>query len=154
MPNRDGIDKGKRKLWDKDINKDEEDPLVLWMEFLDAKSRGVMEMLAEKNKAIKKAYTVLEILSKDEKARMAYEAREAEVRDQLTRLKTAEEKGMEKGIEKGIEKIIMLQLEQRIKEIPSEFKQKISKLEEAQLEKIALNMVNIERLEDLAQYLQ
>ncbi len=57
-------------------------------------------MLAEKNKNIKKAYTVLEILSKDEKARMAYEAREAEVRDQLTRLKTAEEKGMEKGIEK------------------------------------------------------
>ena len=35
-------------------------------------------------------------MSKDEKARMAYEAREAEVRDQLTRLKTAEEKGIEK----------------------------------------------------------
>ena len=104
MPNRDGIDRGKRKLWDKDINKDEEDPLVLWMEFLDAKSRGVMEMLAEKNKEIKKAYTVLEILSKDEKARMAYEAREAEVRDQLTRLKTAEEKGRKEGIEKGMEK--------------------------------------------------
>ena len=92
------------KLWDKDIDKDEEDPLVLWMEFLDAKSKGVMEMLAEKNKNIKKAYTVLEILSKDEKARMAYEAREAEVRDQLTRLKTAEEKGRKEGIETGMEK--------------------------------------------------
>ncbi|MCG8500085.1 MAG: DUF4351 domain-containing protein [Firmicutes bacterium] len=55
---------------------------------------------------------------------------------------------------KGIEKIIMLQLEQRLKEIPSEFKQKISKLEEAQLEKIALNMINIKKLEDLAPYLQ
>ncbi|MCG8502911.1 MAG: DUF4351 domain-containing protein [Firmicutes bacterium] len=65
-----------------------------------------------------------------------------------------EKKGIEKGMEKGIEKIIMLQLEQRLKEIPSEFKQKISKLEEAQLEKIALNMINIKKPEDLAPYLQ
>ncbi len=59
-------------------------------------------MLAEKNKDIKKAYDILEIISKDEKARMAYEAREAEIRDQLIRIKTAEEKGMQKGIEKGL----------------------------------------------------
>jgi hypothetical protein len=59
-----------------------------------------------------------------------------------------------KGIEKGIEKITMLLLQQRIKDIPVDFKQKISKLEGAQLEKIALNIINIETLEDLAKYLQ
>ncbi|MCO1600963.1 hypothetical protein M8E35_06265 [Desulfosporosinus nitroreducens] len=63
------------------------------MEFLDAKSKGVIEMLAEKNKDIKKAYDLLQIISKDEKARMLYDAREAELRDQLTRIETAENKG-------------------------------------------------------------
>ena len=58
-------------------------------------------MLAEKNKDIKKAYDLLKIISKDEKAKMLYEARQAEISDQLTRLKSAEEKGIEKGIEKG-----------------------------------------------------
>lgn len=55
---------------------------------------------------------------------------------------------------KGIEKITMLLLQQRIKDIPVDFKQKISKLEGAQLEKIALNIINIETLEDLVKYLQ
>lgn len=49
-------------------------------------------MLAEKNKDIKKAYDLLQIISKDEKARMLYEARQAEISDQLTRIKSAEEK--------------------------------------------------------------
>jgi predicted transposase/invertase (TIGR01784 family) len=81
------------KLFDEDIEKDENDPIVQWMEFLDAKSKGAMEMLAEKNKDIKKAYDLLQIISKDEKARILYEARQAEISDQLTRLKSAEEKG-------------------------------------------------------------
>ena len=69
------------KLADLEIQRDENDPVVGWMEFLDAKSKGVIEMLAEKNQDIKKAYDLLQIISKDEKARMLYEAREAELRD-------------------------------------------------------------------------
>jgi len=80
------------KLLDKDIVRDENDPIVQWMEFLDGKSKGVMEMLAEKNKDIKKAYDLLKIISKDEKAKMLYEARQAEISDQLTRIKSAEDK--------------------------------------------------------------
>ncbi len=64
------------KLFDEDIERDENDPIVQWMEFLDAKSKGVMEMLSEKNKGIKKAYSLLQIISKDEKARILYEARQ------------------------------------------------------------------------------
>jgi len=37
-------------------------------------------MLAVKNQAIKKAYDVLQIISKDEKVRMHYEAKQAELR--------------------------------------------------------------------------
>jgi len=58
-------------------------------------------MLAEKNKDIKKAYDLLQIISKDEKARMLYDARQAEISDQLTRIKSAEQRGMEKGRENG-----------------------------------------------------
>ena len=85
------------KLFDDETEKDENDPIVQWMEFIDGKSKGVMEMLANKNDSIKKAYNVLQIISKDEKARMVYEAREAELRDQLTRIKSAEEKGKMEG---------------------------------------------------------
>ncbi|MDA8226492.1 MAG: Rpn family recombination-promoting nuclease/putative transposase [Desulfitobacterium hafniense] len=89
------------KLADLDIQRDENDPIVEWMEFLDAKSKGVIEMLAEKNKDIKKAYDLLQIISKDEKARMLYDAREAELRDQLTRIETAENKGKAEGKAEG-----------------------------------------------------
>ena len=87
------------KLFDGEIERNENDPIVQWMEFLDAKSKGVIEMLAEKNKDIKKAYDLLQIISKDEKARMLYESRQAEISDQLTRIKFAEEKGAnDKGV--------------------------------------------------------
>ena len=89
------------KLADSEIPRDENNSVVEWMEFLDAKSKGVIEMLAEKNKDIKKAYDLLKIISKDEKARMLYEAREAELRDQLTRMKSAENKGRVEGREEG-----------------------------------------------------
>lgn len=87
------------KLFDEEIERDENDPIVQWMEFLDAKSKGVIEMLAENNKDIKKAYDLLQIISKDEKARMLYESRQAEISNQLTRIKSAEEKGVLRVVE-------------------------------------------------------
>jgi len=89
------------KLLDDDIKRDENDRVVQWMEFLDGKSKGVMEMLAEKNKDIKKAYDLLQIISKDEKAKMLYDARQAEISDERTRIKSAEEKGRQEGEAKG-----------------------------------------------------
>ncbi|MHC6181208.1 Rpn family recombination-promoting nuclease/putative transposase [Clostridium sp. JNZ X4-2] len=63
------------KLFDEKVERSEDDPIVQWMEFLDAKSKGVIEVLAGKNKNIKKAYGLLQIISRDEKARMLYEAK-------------------------------------------------------------------------------
>lgn len=91
------------KLADLTIQRDDNDAVVEWMEFLDAKSKGVIEMLAGKNEDIKKAYDILQIISKDKKARMLYDAREAALRDQLTNMKSAENKGEAKG------KVIMAQ---------------------------------------------
>ena len=64
-------------------------------------------MLAEKNKDIKKAYDLLQIISKDENARMLYESRQAEISDQLTRIKSAEEKGSNKRALRVAEKMLI-----------------------------------------------
>ena len=68
-------------------------------------------MLAEKNKDIKKAYDLLQIISKDEKARMLYDAREAELRDQLTRMKSEKDKGRAEGKVEGKAETICQYLE-------------------------------------------
>ena len=60
-------------------------------------------MLANKNENIKTAYEILRKVSRSKEARMAYEARQAEIMDQLTREKTAEERGRQEGREQGKE---------------------------------------------------
>ena len=57
--------------------------------------------LGEKNTDIGNAYILLKTISKDENAKMAYEAREAELMDQRTRVWSALVKGEEIGIKKG-----------------------------------------------------
>ncbi|MGL5675187.1 MAG: Rpn family recombination-promoting nuclease/putative transposase [Cellulosilyticaceae bacterium] len=92
------VDFAFKLLFGDEKNKDAHDPIIEWLQFLDAKSEEVMEMLAEKNEGIEKAYRVLKCVSQDDVARMAYEAREAEIRDQLTREKVAREEGEEAGV--------------------------------------------------------
>ncbi len=89
------------KLFEKEITIEEADIITQWMLFIDGRSKEVMEMLAEKNTDIGNAYNLLKIISKDEKARMAYQAREAELMDQRTRVRSALAKGEDIGIRKG-----------------------------------------------------
>ena len=63
-----------------------------------------MEMLSQKNNDIKKAYDLLQIISNDQKAKILYEARQAEISDQMTRLKSAEVKGVIKVAEKMLKR--------------------------------------------------
>jgi len=81
--------------------KDKNDPVIDWLEFINADSKEVMEMLAKKNKNMSTAFDILQAASKDEKKRLAYEAREAALKDEATRVLEAREEGFEKGIEKG-----------------------------------------------------
>uniref|UniRef100_UPI00257FBA2E Rpn family recombination-promoting nuclease/putative transposase n=1 Tax=Clostridium sp. UBA1652 TaxID=1946348 RepID=UPI00257FBA2E len=85
------------KLFESNIKKDENEDIIQWMMFLEAKNKEGFEMLAKKNDKIKKAYSILEVISKDDIKRAAYEAREAELHDQMTRLKSAREEGREEG---------------------------------------------------------
>jgi predicted transposase/invertase (TIGR01784 family) len=74
-------------------------PLMQWMLFIDCESPEVIKMLAQDNKDIRQAYTLLEVISQDKIKRMAYEARQAELMDQRSRMISAEMKGREEGRE-------------------------------------------------------
>ena len=89
------------KLCEEGIPVREDDAVVQWMMFIDGRTEDVMEMLAAKNIHISSALDYLKIISQDEKARMAYEAREAELMDQRTRIKSAYSKGKTEGKAEG-----------------------------------------------------
>ena len=58
-------------------------------------------MLAKKSPEIKKATSILEVMSRSKKDRMLYEAREAQLRDIATFIEESREEGIKEGIEKG-----------------------------------------------------
>ena len=74
-----------------------EDKLVKWMLFLRNLSEEKMEEIVMGEPAIKKAMTVLEFLSQDKEARMQYEMREKVLRDEVSRIEGAKEKGKIEG---------------------------------------------------------
>jgi predicted transposase/invertase (TIGR01784 family) len=76
---------------------DKDDPSLDWMRFIGAKTKGEMEMLAQKNDAIKDAFDFLQVISKDEEKRLAYEARQMWLMDQRTREEMAREEGEKIG---------------------------------------------------------
>lgn len=93
----------------KSCNMEPNDPIKIWLEFLNAESRSVMELLSEKNEDIKMAYEELKVISKDKQSRMAYEAREAAIMDEATRIEEAENRGEIKGkIEGQVETAIYM----------------------------------------------
>jgi predicted transposase/invertase (TIGR01784 family) len=76
---------------------DMDDPSLDWMRFIGARTKGEMEMLARKNEAIKDAFDYLQVISKDEEKRLAYEARQMWLMDQRTREEIAREEGEKEG---------------------------------------------------------
>ncbi|WP_342455697.1 Rpn family recombination-promoting nuclease/putative transposase [Caloramator sp. Dgby_cultured_2] len=92
-----------KKLYDKEVSRDENDSLVMWMEFIDG-NKEVIDVLSKKNEDINYAYDLLKVISKDKEARMAYEAKMAALRDEKTRLVEAKEEGKMEGIEIGMRK--------------------------------------------------
>ena len=80
---------------------DKDDPAMDWMKFIGAKTKGEMEMIANKSDLMRDAFEYLQEMSKDKNKRMAYESRQAWIMDQRTREKIAREEG-KKGIKEGI----------------------------------------------------
>ena len=81
--------------------KDIVDVLEGWVEFLRDPESEVVRKLEMTNKEIREAKDELYRLSMDEKERALYFIREKSIRDKISALANAEEKGMERGIKKG-----------------------------------------------------
>ena len=81
--------------------KDIVDVLEGWVELLRDPESEVVRKLEMTNKEIREAKDELYRLSMDEKERALYFIREKSIRDEISALANAEEKGMERGIKKG-----------------------------------------------------
>jgi predicted transposase/invertase (TIGR01784 family) len=82
---------------------DDQSDLWAWLEFLKAKDKEELEMLAKEHPAVEPAVKKLLRLSEDTQAWIAHEAREKARRDELSIKEDAEEKGWERGLAKGRE---------------------------------------------------
>ena len=77
-------------------------PLLAWMKLINARSVDEVNAVAEEYPQMKKAADKLLELNQDENARMLYEARLKEERDNRARENAAKEQGLNLGISQGI----------------------------------------------------
>ncbi len=89
----------------KKLNSEEEvvDMLEAWVEFLRDPESEVVRKLEMSNSEIREAKDKLYKLSMDEKERELYFLREKSIKDEISALANAEEKGIQIGIEQGIQ---------------------------------------------------
>ena len=78
--------------------------LEAWVEFLRDPESEVVRKLEMSNSEIREAKDKLYKLSMDEKERELYFLREKSIKDEISALANAEEKGIQIGIEQGIKK--------------------------------------------------
>ncbi len=77
--------------------------LMRWLRFLASKSKEELEMLARSDNELNGAYEDLKKMSADDKLRLQYEARQAWLMDERSRLKQERKEGKEEGREEGKE---------------------------------------------------
>lgn len=82
--------------------------MAQWVLFWEANSKEVLDMLAVGNSEIKTAADILEIMSRSERNRELYEARQAELQDIMTGLEEARQEGKEEE-RKAIAKQLLLE---------------------------------------------
>jgi predicted transposase/invertase (TIGR01784 family) len=82
----------------KQRDRDKNNTLIQWMNFLNAQTREELEMAAEANTVIKKATDILTAMSRDEEERLRYEARGQFLFDQQYTLQAAKREGRDEGI--------------------------------------------------------
>ena len=115
-----------------------------WLYFLDYSKRGMVEMLAKKNKVIEKANEELEYLTGDAAIKRKAELREKWIMDYKNGMEGAKmmgiEEGLKKGIEQGIEQNRIEIIKEMIKQgINKEIICKITKMRDDEIEKIRKN---------------
>ncbi len=90
--------------------------LQSWTEFLGAKNREELEMAANTNSYVEKAYERLQQISMDKEKRREYEAREKAIRDYNWQMESRWRQGHEEGMEQGLELGIGTGMEKKLVE--------------------------------------
>ncbi|MDR2855631.1 MAG: Rpn family recombination-promoting nuclease/putative transposase [Methanomicrobiales archaeon] len=80
---------------------DEANTLTLWGMFMNAQSTSEMKIIAKRDPAICKAYTIVEEVARNKEERERYHAREAFLRDQISNEEAARKKGVVEGRAEG-----------------------------------------------------
>ena len=135
----------------KKLNSEEEvvDMLEAWVEFLRDPESEVVRKLEMSNSEIREAKDKLYRLSMDEKERELYFLREKSIKDEISAIANAEEKGIQIGIEQGIQQGIQrekIETVLRLKSLGLNIEQiaKVTCITEANVEKIIL--ISIKRV--------
>ena len=84
--------------------KDEADMLEVWIEFLRDPESEVIRNAEQTNNEVKKAKDKLYKLSQNKEDRELYYLREKSIKDEVSALSNAEQKGIEKGREEGLKR--------------------------------------------------
>lgn len=92
-------------------------------------------------------------MSQSKKARMLYEAREAQLHDIATGLEEAREEGKEEGKEENLLENILTLLTIKFGTIPPDMKKKISKLDTNILNLMLIEIFIYESLDDIKKHL-
>ena len=134
------------------INK--KDPIIQWIMFINAESKEVLEMLSKDVPEIEKSTDILEVMSKSEKQRMVYEAREAYLHDMSTYLEEAEERGLEKGIEKGRAETIIKLYTKKIGKLPPKLQESIRNASPSTLDLLEEKVFDTETIEEISELIE
>lgn len=124
------------------------DVLSQWINFIKADSKEMLEDMANVNKTIHKAVDILNTMCHDKQARADYLSREMALHDEATRM----EEAMTEGAEKGKSELLIKQLTKKFKHLPEEYEDKIKGLSVEVLEEIAMDIFELEKVDDLKKY--
>ena len=88
--------------------------LLRWLRFLASKNKEELEMLARSDNELNGAYEDLKKMSADDKLRLQYEARQAWLMDERSRIKQARKEGKlevaQNALKKGLDRILIAEL--------------------------------------------
>lgn len=139
-----------------------------WIIFIkyaaDENKRAMIEEIKKRNEVIGMAEKILNELSQDEIAREMYLQRKKWYYDRISSEKYLRHKGMEEGRKKGREEgrkegikegrtqLLIKLLTKKLGELPQELGEKIIKLDDEKLDSLALNIFDIEKIEDIYKF--
>lgn len=134
-----------RKITSVDIS----DGLSQWMNFIKSDSKEVVEKMAKVNPDIEKAFDILRTISQDKETRALYLSREMALHDEATRLGEA----IEEGRAEGRAEILIKLFNKKFKKLPQEMEEKIKELPKDKFDNLALNIFEIETIDDINKYI-